>query len=149
MVQSILHHQVALHDMAVHRRVKNQSADCLGHQKGQVAILNNYFPNVEVYPGLVEEQDDQRELASRTDKDVHIELHSLILPHLIALESLLLPLSQLVFLFKETRVVLVDKIDGLERATGCLLDFYGAWWLRILLLCDLIDSPVVQLCDER
>ena len=143
MVQRILHHQVTLHNMAIHRRVKNQTADCLGHQKLQVAILNNHSPNVEVHPGLVEEQDDQRELAGRTDKDVHIELHSLILPHLVALESLLLPLGQLVFLLKEARVVLVDEIDGLERATGCLLDFYGTWWLRILLLRDLIDGPVV------
>ena len=74
---------------------------------------------------------------------MHIELHSLILPHLVALESLLLPLGQLVFLLKEARVVLVDEIDGLERATGCLLDFYGARRLRILLLRDLIDGPVV------
>ena len=115
--------------MAVHRGVKNQSADCLRHQELQIAVLNYNPPDVKVNVRLSEQRDDQYELACGAYEDVHIELDSLILPHFVAFESLLLPLGQLVLLLEETRVILVDEIDRLQRTTGRLLDFDGTRWL--------------------
>jgi len=62
MVQSVLHHLIALHDAAVHSAVENSAADNFRCEQADVHIFHNDLLYVHIDIGFVEKQRDQSQL---------------------------------------------------------------------------------------